>query len=283
MPRSAFNLLIPLAFLILLLFAVFKADPEKPAPKAGPVGAAATMELDPSRFLVRPFHTEGNETALALDGGALPITHGQVPSVVIGNNVLRTLHLAWVHDWSNAECRTSFKNLLAVYGSGQGASLPALKIYLNPVFSDPAGEALHRAMLQVFFRSRVRENYLILASELSDGTLPPDAGAIRKRVEVIDPVLIDDWDTALDWLENDIAQTFTTASVQQARNAAVLGQTGPAQLTSMLAILPPLASSQEIVAFLQDANTMQRTWLQTLSQPTAGSSADHPPEADPGR
>jgi hypothetical protein len=281
MPRSAFNLLIPLTLLILLLFVVFKADPPKPAPKAAKIESAATMELDPSRFLVRPFHAEGNGTALALDGGALPITHGQVPSVVIGKNVLRTLHLAWVHDWSNAECRTSFKNLLALYASEQGASLPALRIYLNPVFSDPAGEALHRAMLQVFSRSRVRENYLILASELSTGTLPPDPEAVRKRVEILDPILIDDWSTPLDWLENDIAQTFSTASAQQARNTALLGQQGPAQLTSMLATLPPLASSQEIVAFLQDANTTQRTWLQTLSKPTADSATVPEPADEP--
>jgi hypothetical protein len=280
MPRSVFKLLIPLTFLILLLFVVFKADPPKPAPKAAPTGSGDTITFDPSRFLIRPFHAEGNATALALDGGALPITHGQVPSVVIGNNILRTLHLAWVHDWSNAECRTVFKNLQAVYASEQGASLPALRIYLNPVFSDPAGEALHRAMLQVFFRSRIRENYLILASELSTGTLPPDAEAIRKRLEEIDPTLIDDWNTPLDWLENDIAQTFSTASVQQARNAAVLGPQGPAQLTSMLATLPPLASSQEIVAFLQDANTKQRAWLQTLPKPTPESAPVHPPEAE---
>lgn len=280
MPRSAFKLLIPLTFLILLLFVVSKADPPKPAPKAAPMGSATTIEFDPSRFLVRPIHTEGNGTALALDGGALPITHGQVPSVVIGKNVLRTLHLAWVHDWSNAECRTSFKNLQALYASEQEASLPALRIYLNPVFSDPAGEALHRAMLQVFFRSRIRENYLLLATELSAGKLPLDAEAIRQRVKVLDPILLDDWITPLDWLENDIEKAFSTARAQQARNAAVLGQQGPAQLTSMLATLPPLASSQEIVAFLQDANTKQRTWLETLSKPTADSAPVHQPEAE---
>lgn len=128
-------------------------------------------------------------------------------------------------------------------------------------------------MLQVFFRSRIRENYLILASELSSGTLPPDAESIRKRVEVLDPILIDDWSTRLDWLESDYEKTFSTASVQQAHNAALLGQQSPAQLTSMLATLPPLADRQEIVAFLQDAQTKQSAWLQTLSKPKAESPA----------
>jgi hypothetical protein len=277
MTRSAFKLIIPLTFLILLLFAVFKAGPGKPIPKPTPTGSADKIEFDPSRFLVRPFHGGENQTALALDGGALPIAHGQVPSVVIGKNVLRALHLAWVHDWSNAECRESFKNLLALYASEQGASLPSLRIYLNPVFSDPAGEALHRAMLQVFFRSRVRENYLILASELSTGALPPDAKAIRNRLEDLDPILIDDWSTPLDWLESDTEKTFATAIVQQARNTALLGQQSPAQLTSMLATLPPLASSQEIIDFLQDANIKQRTWLQTLAKPTADSTTVRKP------
>lgn len=156
MPRSAFKLLIPLTFLILLLFAVFKTGPHKPVPKAEPMGAAL-IAFDPSRFLVRPFHVEGNQTALALDGGALPIAHGQVPSVVIGENIRRTLHLAWVHDWSHAECRTVFKNLQALYASEQGASLPALRIYLNPVFCDLGGEALHRAMRQAFSVSVYRK------------------------------------------------------------------------------------------------------------------------------
>jgi hypothetical protein len=267
MRRSAFKLLIPMAFLILLLFKVFKAAPQKPAPMTGQSATAPITELDPSRFLVRPFYAQGNRIALALDGGALPVARGEVPSVVVGKNILRTVHLAWVHDWSHADCRASFKNLQTVYASEQGASLPALRIYLNPVFSNPAGEAIHRAMLQVFFRSETRDNYLILASELGAGTLSPDAEAIRMRVEQLDPILIDDWGTRLGWLENDLEKTFATALVQQARNAAVLGEQGPAQLISMLATLPPLASSQEIVAFVQDANARQRAWLQTLSDP----------------
>lgn len=273
MPRSVFKLLIPLAVLILLLFAAFWTGPHKPVSKAEPM-ESALIEFDPSRFLVRPFHAKENQAALALDGGTLPITHGQVPSVVIGENMLRTVHLAWVHDWSHPECRTVFKNLQALYASEQGASLPALKIYLNPVFSNPAGKAVHHAMLQVFLRSRVRENYLILASELSAGTLAPDAEAIRKRVEELDPILIDDWSTRLDWLENDIEMSFSTANAQQARNAALLGQQSPAQLTSMLATLPPMADRQEIVAFLQDAQTKQSTWLQQMPHPKAESPMD---------
>jgi len=267
MPRSALRLLAPLTLLGLLAFAVFHEGRREPASKAEPASAAAPVELDPSRFLVRPFHAADNQIALALDGGAMPVAHGQVPSVVVGKNVLRTVHLTWVHDWSSAECRTSFKNLLALYESEEGASLPALRIYLNPVFSDPAGEALHRAMLQVFFRSRVRENYLTLASELSTGALSPDAEAIRKRLEDLDPILIDDWSTRLDWLESDIEKTFATAIVQQARNTAVLGQQGPAQLASMLSILPPRAGRQEIVAFVQDAHARQRTWLEMPPSP----------------
>ena len=108
MPRSALNLLIPLTFLILLLFAAFWTGPHKPVPKAEPM-ESASIEFDPSRFLIRPFHAKENQTALALDGGALPITRGQVPSVVLGENILRTVHLAWVHDWSHPECRTVLK------------------------------------------------------------------------------------------------------------------------------------------------------------------------------
>lgn len=268
MPRSAIKLFIPLAFLSLLLCAVFWTGPQKPVAKPEPT-AATLIEPDPSRFLIQPILTRDNQTSLALDGGALPIRQGQVPSVVIGGNAMRMVHLAWVHDWTQAECRTSFKNLQALYASEQGASLPAVKIYLNPVFSDPAGEAIHRALLQVYFRSRIRGNYLILASELSAGTLPPDTEAIRQRVEVIDPILIDDWTTRLEWLENDIAATFTTATIQQARNTTILGQKSPAQLTSMLATLPPLASNEEIITFLQEATNRQTEWLQKMTDAKA--------------
>jgi hypothetical protein len=84
---------------------------------------------------------------------------------------------------------------------------------------------------------------------------------------MIDPDLMADWDTRLDWLENDIEQTFAIARVQQARNAAVIDQRHPAQLTSMLAVLPPMADRQGILAFLQDANARQRLWLQALPPP----------------
>jgi hypothetical protein len=273
MSRPAFKLLIPLTFLILLVGAVMMSGPQKPAHGTGKTAAAT--ELDPSRFLVRPFRKKDNQTALALDGGALPIAGGEVPSVVIGKNILRTVHLAWVHDLSHADCRTSFKNLQAVYASKEGDALPALRIYLNPVFSDPAGEAIHRALLQVFFRSDNRDNYLVLVSEMSAGSISPDAEAIRRRVEEIDPILIDDWGSRLDWLENDIEKTFSTARVQQARNTALLGLRSPAQLSSMLATLPPLAGSQEIIAFVQDANARQLAWLETQAKPVA----DEPPPA----
>jgi hypothetical protein len=261
MPRSVYKLLIPLLFLIFILVAVFKNDPQSDAPKTQRE-RSKTTEFDPSQFLVRPFFVKENQVALALDGGAFPVAKGEVPSIAIGKNILRTVHLAWVHDWSEADCRNTFKNLHALYNSEQGAALPAVKIYLNPIFSDPAGEELHRAMLQVLSRSQVRENYLILANEISTGKLLPDPEAIRKRMEELDPMMIDDWTTRLDWFENDIEKTFATAKIQQARNTAILGQQSPTQLISMLAILPSQATTQEISDFIQDANTKQRTWLQ---------------------
>jgi hypothetical protein len=71
MSRPAFKLLIPLTFLILLVGAVMMSGPQKPAHGTGKTGASAT-ELDPSRFLVRPFRKKDNQTALALDGAPCP-------------------------------------------------------------------------------------------------------------------------------------------------------------------------------------------------------------------
>jgi hypothetical protein len=266
MPRFDFKFIIPLAFLMILLIVVFNGGDKKPAPPPSTQAPASETQLDPSRFLVRPFHTEQNQIALALDGGSIPITKGEVPSMIMGKNMLRTLHLVWVHDWSNVDCRTSFRNLQDLYKSEQGESLPALKLYIMPVFSDATGEALHRAMLQILFRSRIRENYSLLATELCSGKILPNAEAIRKRVEEIDPLLIDDWDTPLEWLENDITKTFATAKTQQARNTKILGQKQQGHLTSLLTTLSPLASSTEIATFLQDANAHQRSWLQQTTQ-----------------
>jgi hypothetical protein len=263
----AFKLLVPLAILILLLLAVFKTPPPIPDQSQERQGQPAQINLDPSRFLIRPFYSQGREIALALDGGGMPVGSGQVPSIVVGGNVLRTVHLAWVHDWSNVESRTSFKNLQALYASEEGASLPALRIYLNPVFSDAAGETVHRAMLQVYFRSDSRDSFFTLANEMSAGSLATNADAIRSRVELIDPILVDDWDSRLSWLESDIEQTFSIARVQQARNAAITAPEHVDQLTSMLATLPPLAEQQELNTFLQQANASQRAWLQTLLTP----------------
>jgi hypothetical protein len=268
---KAFKLLVPVAVLVLLVLSVFKTHRQTPAQSASRGDPTAKIDDDPSRFLIRPFYARGSQIALALDGGQVPVAGGQVPSVVIGKNVLRTVHLAWLHDWTNPECRTLFRNLQSLYASEEGASLPALRIYLNPIFSDAPGEALHRAMLQVFFRSETRDSYLALANEMSTGALAANAEAIRNRIEVIAPVLIDDWDTRLDWLENDIEKTFSIARVQRARNAAIVGQDNAARLTSMLATLPQLANEQEMIAFLQSANASQRAWLQTLPPPPPGS------------
>ena len=220
-----------------------------------------------ARHLIRPFAGEGNRVALALDGGKLPVPGGQVPSIVIGTNELRTVHLAWPHDWTDSGFRASFKNLQDLYASEEGAALPALRIHLNPVFSDAAGEALHRAMLQVYFRNETRDTYFNLANAMSDSSLAPDAGAVRKRVEEIDAILIADWDTRLDWLESDIDKTFSIARVQLARNAAIAGQEHAARLTSMHATLPPFASPKEIAAFVQEASASQFAWLQAQPAP----------------
>lgn len=270
MASPGFKLLVPLSMLTLLLLAIF-GIPQQPAPgRKDPQSLATTTEADPASILVRPFQVEGKRVALALDGGELPVLGGEVPGIIVGTNILRTVHLAWLHDWTDAGCRASFKNLQSLYASEDGASLPALKIHLTPVFSDPAGEAVHRAMLQVLFRSDGHESYLTLAREICTGSLSPDPAAIRKRVEVLAPDLIVDWDTRLDWLENDIEKAFSIARVQKARNVAVTGQDHAAQLSSMLAVLPPLAGRQAIIAFLQDANARQRAWLQALPPPVPG-------------
>ena len=157
MSRSGIKLLVPLAVLTLLMLAIFRM-PRQPAPgPKDPQRVAGAMAANPSSILVRPFRTKDGKTALALDGGELPILGGEVPHVVVGSNILRMVHLAWLHDWTDAGCRTSFNKLQSLYESEEGASLPALKIHLVPVFSDPVGEAVHRAMLQVRFRARTRD------------------------------------------------------------------------------------------------------------------------------
>ncbi|MFM2171829.1 MAG: hypothetical protein RI957_2058 [Verrucomicrobiota bacterium] len=261
MQRSFAKLLLPLLLLISLAILVWHSGADQESTKE-PTAEAPT--IDASRLLVQPFWAKRNLAALALDGGNIPVAQGQVPSVVIGKNIMRTLHLAWVHDWSHPACRSVFHKLQALYASEQAEALPALKIYLNPVSSDPAGEALHRAMLQVYFRSRIRENYLILASELSSGLLSADAEAVRERVVLLDPTLMADWNTPLEWLESDVNHTFSVAAVQMARNEQILGEKIPAQLSAMLTILPTTANDQEIIAFLQDAESRQRAWLKVL-------------------
>jgi hypothetical protein len=226
---------------------------------------ASTIELDPSRFLIKPFFVQPDQVAVALDGGEVPVPSGQVPSIIIGANVLRTVHLSWVHDWSDAETRTFFKNLQALYLSEEAASLPALRVYLNPVFSDSNSEAVQRAMLQVFFRADNRGLYQLLAKELATGALAADPEAIRSRVEALEPLLMADWDSRLEWLEGDIAKTFSVAKVQQARNAKILKPAFKAQLASVLEILPPSADIRELSAFVHKANTVQRTWLHSQS------------------
>lgn len=262
MPRNVLHLLIPLALLVVLFPTVFREKSSEILPEQKSA-KLDVVEFDPSRFLIRPFYAKDQQTALALDGGEIPAANGQVPSIVVGKNILRTVHLAWVHDWSQPECRAVFHKLADIYASEQGEMLPALRIYLNPVFSDAEGEGIHRALLQVYFRSRKRENFVVLASELAGGALETNPMAIRKRVEELDPTIISDWSVSLDWLENDMAHTFSVAKAQQTRNAIRVGNSGATQLTSLLQVLPPQSDRQQIIDFLTDADSAQRAWLQT--------------------
>lgn len=260
--------LVPLAVLAAVVIAWLNRDKSHPALADSGKREASSFELDPSRFLIKPFIAQADQIAVALDGGKIPVPSGQVPSIVIGGNVLRTVHLSWVHDWSDAETRASFKTLHELYASADGASLPALRIYLNPVFSDPKSEAVQRAMLQVFFRSDNRDLYQVLAKELASGALAADPEAIRSRVESLEPLLMDDWNSKLGWLEGDIEKTFSVAKAQQARNANVLKPAFKAQLASMLGIADPSAGMKEFSAFVQGADTAQRTWLHSQSAPS---------------
>ncbi len=245
---------------------VFVKSPSKSTTDSNRYGSRKQkIEFDPSRFLIKPFFVQKNQVAVALDGGEMPIPSGQVPSIVVGGNVLRTVHLSWVHDWSDAETRALFKTLQALYATEEAASLPALRVYLNPVFSDSNGEAVQRAMLQVYFRSDNRDLYQMIARELATGALAADPEAIRSRVETLEPLLMDDWDTKLEWLEGDIEKTFSVAKVQQARNAKILKPAFNAQLASMLDILNPSADVKEVSEFVHQANNLQRTWLHSQS------------------
>lgn len=256
--------LVPLAILAGVVIALVNPRSKQPG-SAGGENPSSAIALDPSRFLIKPYFVQSDQVAVALDGGKMPVPSGQVPSIVVGANVLRTVHLSWVHDWSDAETRASFKTLQALYASEEAASLPALRIYLNPVFSDSDSKAVQRAMLQVFFRADNRDLYQILAGELATGALAADPEAIRSRVETIEPLLMDDWNSSLGWLEGDIGKTFAAARVQQSRHAEVLKPAFKAQLASMLDILHPSADMKEISAFVQKANTVQRTWLHSQS------------------
>lgn len=265
MTLKALKHILPLGILIVTAIVAIKSQSGSSAQNNDPRRQHSEINFDPTSFLVRPFFTQDNQIALALDGGALPAEYGKVPSIVIGKNILRMVHVAWVHDWTHPECRASFNNLRLLYDSEEGASLPALRIYLNPVFSDEAGEALHQALFKAFFRSQNRDCYLILANEIAAGSLAPDAEAIRNHIEILDPTLIEDWDSHLGWFEDDMEMTFSIARTQRDRNAAILNLKYPNQLTSMLAVMPPLANNREIIAFIQEANITQRAWL--MKQP----------------
>lgn len=268
MPFAVLKSLLPLAILAALVLVSMNPRSNPPSRATSGKSQASPIELNPSRFLIKPYFIQADQVAVALDGGEIPVPSGQVPSIIVGANVLRTLHLSWVHDWTETETRASYKTLQALYASEEAASLPALKIYLNPIFSDSRSETVQRAMLQVFFRADNRTLYQTLAREIATGALAPHPEAIRNRVETLEPLLMDDWDRRLDWLEGDIEKTFSVAKIQQARNAKILKPTSKAHLTSMLEILNPSADIRELNEFLQKANTVQRTWLHSQSAPS---------------
>ena len=262
---SVIKFLVPLAVLAVLVIAWMNQVSHTPGNISHIKSQTQAIELDPSRFLIKPFFVQPAQVAVALDGGEIPVPSGQVPSIVIGGNILRTVHLAWVHDWSNAETRNLFKTLQMLYASEEASALPALKVYLNPVYSDAKGEAVQRAMLQIYFRSDNRDLYQIVAKEIAAGALAADPEAIRSRVETLEPLLMDDWNSKLEWLEGDIAKTFSVAKAQQSRNAKILNPAFKTQLASMREVINPSADLIDLSEFVQKANTVQRTWLHSLS------------------
>lgn len=259
--------LFPLAILTGLLFVVINSRPDQQGNADINKNSVPSSTPDSARFLIKPYFVRPSQIAVALNGGDIPVPDGQVPSIIIGRNVLRMVPLCWVHDWTDPEARTSFQALQALYDSKDGASLPALRIYLAPVFSSPESEAIQRAMLQVFFRSDNRGLYQILAKELSTGALAADPEAIRSRVEAIEPLLMDDWGSRLDWLESDIEKTFSVAKTQQARHAKLLNPAFRSQLASMLEILPPASGQKELISFIHKANETQGRWLDSQPRP----------------
>lgn len=270
MRQSVPQWLVPLAILCFVLLGYFAKQKKPTADYTEAPSLASSAGTDPSRLLVRPFRAGDGQVALALDGGELPILGGEVPHLVWGKNHLRTLHLVWIHDWTDANCRTTLQKLQSLYESEEADALPALKLHLAPVFSHPQGEAVHRAMLQVKSRARTRDLYQTLAQEISNGSLAVDPDAIRNRCEEIEPELLVDWETPLEWLQSDMEKVFAMAQAQFARNSAVMGQDHVNQLTSMIAVLPPTAGQQEMIDFLQQANQGQRLWLLELPLPLPG-------------
>lgn len=87
---------------------------------------------------------------------------------------------------------------------------------------------------------------------------------MRSR-KILEPILIKDWNNKLEWLEGYIQKTFLVTKAQQARNTKILKPTFKTQLASMLEVIHPSADLKEFSAFVQRANTLQRTWLHSLS------------------
>lgn len=248
-----------LSVLVLLGILVFFAS-SSPTEKESP-GAAENLAKS-GDFFLRPFISDRGETVMSLGGGKHPVDNLTLPSIAFGEEGgVRRLQVAMPLDWTHPDSRKAYRMIRELYGDEDVKGLPAIDLYLLPVYALESGKSVHEAVLTVHLGSNRVESLPGLLARLASGTLAADAREILAHVADADPDLVPRWESLSINQRDRFSDAFQRASVQQRHNSSRLDDASAHQLIVFDSVLTGMPSRRMLADFLRAAASRQHDYL----------------------
>jgi hypothetical protein len=209
--------------------------------------------------LLRAFVSPQGMYSVALEGGRQPIFAYEVPSVTLGSASDCPLQILLLADWDAQTTRSLFQQIEKLYHTDP--SLPPLKLSFLPSRTGSASGHFMEWIMAVHFVANDVKTMPAFLHQISAGDIAADKDSIQKRLEEIEPLIVERIDPFLQSRREIVEKAYRIAQAQLRLNEKALQCTETTQLVSMKQILTGSPSEEHIKVFLLHAKTQQDSFL----------------------
>lgn len=209
--------------------------------------------------LLRAFVSPQGMYGIALEGGRQPIFAYEVPSVTLGAASDCPLQILLLADWDGQGTRGLYQQIEKLYQADP--SLPPLKLSFLPSRTGGASGHFMEWIMAVHFVANDGKTMPAFLGDISAGEIAADKASIRKRLEEIEPRIVERIDLFLQSRKEIVEKAYRIAQAQLRLHEKALPCKETTQLVSMKQILTGSPGEEHIKAFLLHAKVQQDAFL----------------------